>query len=843
MNDLMTDAIAAFAQNLRYAARGLRNTPGFTLTAVLTLAIGIGATTAVFSVINGVLLRPLPYPDADRLVAVSNVFPNDGSSFGLVSGSDVANWKADNQVFDRLEFISHPDIVAMSGGGYGERVAVQHMSAEMVPLLGIKAFMGTLPPDDVSENNNPTGCLISYEFWKHHFGGDPKVLGQSIFVDTGSGPIAAVLAPGFDLFGTGVPDVYVIHGIPNTVDSGINDVRWEHAIGRLKPGVSLEQAQAAMNVRQLRLAQMFPETYKDLGIRVDPLQKRLFGNWANIYYTLFGIVALVLLIACANVANLLLVRGDGRRKEIGVRVALGANRGSLVRQLLTESVLLSLVGGSLGLVFAFVGVKLFNLWAPGWFPRETGAIIDSRVLLFTLGTCVLTGIAFGLVPAYRAVRSSLTESLQEGGRSTATVSRHRTRNTLVITEIALALVLLICTGLMINTLTRILRTSPGFAPEHLLTAQVRLTGDKYIGHAVDASSDFNVILPPVERFCDRVLDRLRSTPGVDDVAFIDWLPLLDAVGDSAQYASPGFTIAGQSETTAAERPNVFREGVSADYFAMMRIPIVRGRGVSEQDTASNAWVVVINQAMAKRYWPNQDPIGQAIKFDDSPQEKPRQIVGIVQDVKQVSLTEPALPEAFVPYQQFSSRIYPGWTEARVHKSIIVRTHADPKEVMQSMHRLIAELAPESAIFGITTVEQTVSQSATDWRFLSQVLELFAGIALLLAVIGIYGVISYSVGERRHELGLRMALGAQRGQVLGLVLRQAMLLSLVGVMIGVAGSFVATPLLAKFLYGVKPHDLLTLVVVSSVLFVITFVASYVPARHATKIDPMQALRHE
>jgi predicted permease len=835
----MTDAIEALAQDLRYAARGLRNTPGFTLTAVLTLAIGISGTTAVFSVINGVLLRPLPYPDADRLVAVSNVFPKDESRLGLVSGSDVANWRADNHVFDRLEFVSHPDIVAMSGAGFGERVAVQHMTWRLLTMLGIKSFMGTIPDDDLSEQRGSPGVLISYEFWKRHFGGDPKVLGQTIFVDTGSGPVVAVLQPGFDLFGTGTPDVFVVHGLPDTVDSGINDVRWEDAVGKLKRGVSLEQAQAAMKVRQLHLAEVFPETYKDVGVRVDPLQKRLFGNWANIYYTLFGVVALVLLIACANVANLLLVRGDGRRKEVGVRVALGANRGSLIRQLLTESVLLSLIGGLVGLILSFLGVKLFNLWVPVWFPRETGAIIDSRVLLFTFGTCVLTGIAFGLIPAYRAVRTNLTECLQEGGRSTATVSRHRTRDALVVTEIALAFVLLICTGLMINTLTRILRTSPGFASEHLLTAQVRLTGDKYI----TMDPDFNVILPPVGQFCDRVVDRFRSTPGVEDVALIDWLPLLDGAGDSAQYASPGFMIAGQSASTSAEKPNVFREGVSADYFPMMRIPIVRGRGVSEQDTTSHAWVVVINEAMAKRYWANQDPIGQAIKFDDSPDEKPRQIVGIVQDVKQSSLTEPAEPEAFVPYQQLSSRIYPGWTEARVHKSIIVSTHADPKALMQSMGRIIAELAPESAIFGITTVERTVSQSATPWRFISEVLELFAGIALLLAVIGIYGVISYSIGERRHELGLRMALGAQRGQVLGLVLRQGMVLSLVGVMIGVAGSFAATPLLAKFLYGVKAHDLLTLVVVSSLLMAVTSVASYVPARHATKIDPMQALRHE
>jgi predicted permease len=396
---------------------------------------------------------------------------------------------------------------------------------------------------------------------------------------------------------------------------------------------------------------------------------------------------------------------------------------------------------------------------------------------------------------------------------------------------------------MINTLTRILRTSPGFAPGHLLTAQVRLTGDKYVNSTPPTDPNLNLILPPVGQFCSRVLDRFRNTPGVEDVAMIDWLPLLDGVGDSAQYASPGFSIAGQSVSTAGEKANVFREGVSSDYFGMMSIPIIRGRGVTEQDTASNAWVVVINQAMAKRYWPNQDPIGQEIKFDDSPDEKPRQIVGIVEDVKQFSLTMPAEPEAFVPYQQLSSRIYPGWTEARVHKSIIIRTHADPEALMQRMRRIISELAPESAVFGITTVERTVSQSATDWRFLSQVLELFAAIALLLAVIGIYGVISYSIGERSHELGLRMALGAQRGQVLGLVLRQAMVLSLIGVVIGIAGSFVATPLLSRFLYGVKPHDVLTLVLVSSLLMAVTFVASYVPARRATKIDPMRTLRHE
>ena len=371
----MTRWIEALEQDLRFAARGLRKSPGFTLVAVLTLAIGIGATTAVFSIINGVLLRPLPYPDSDRLVALSNVKHKDPESIGmpswLVSSTDVAHWRAESQVFEQLEFVSHPDIVAMSGAGSGERVGVQHLSVQLLPLLGIKPLMGTIPTDDLTEKAGSTGFMISYEFWKRHFGGDPKVLGQTIFGDTGSGPILAVLEPGFDLFGTWTPEVFVIQGMGNAADSGVGDVRWLVGVGKLKRGVSIRQAQAAMDVTASHLSQAFPENYKNIGIKVEPLQKRLFGWWANVYYMVFGAVVLVLLIACANVANLLLVRGDGRRKEIGVRVALGANRRSLVRQVLCESVLLSLVGGAIGLVLAFVGVRVFNLWAPFWFPKAT----------------------------------------------------------------------------------------------------------------------------------------------------------------------------------------------------------------------------------------------------------------------------------------------------------------------------------------------------------------------------------------------------------------------------------------------------------------------------------------
>src|SRR5215472_4498666 len=348
----MTRWIEALGQDLRYAIRGLRKSPGFTVVAVLTLSIGIGATTAVFSVINGILLCPLPYPDQDRLVALSNAYPKNPQRIGPVSGTDVAHWRVDNQVFEHLEFVSHPDIVAMSSQGFGERVAVQHMSAQLLPLLGIKSFLGKIPSNDVSERRGSLGVLISYEFWKRHFGGNPNVLGQKMFVDTWSATIVAVLEPGFDLFGTGTPAVYEIDGMADVTESGINDVRWLVGVGKLKPGISMQQAQAAMDVKAQQLAEVFPETYKDVGVRVEPLRKRLFGNWAQVYYTLFGVVGLVLLIACANVANLLLVRGDGRRKDTGVRIALGANQTSLVRQVLSESMLVSVIGGSIRLVLA-----------------------------------------------------------------------------------------------------------------------------------------------------------------------------------------------------------------------------------------------------------------------------------------------------------------------------------------------------------------------------------------------------------------------------------------------------------------------------------------------------------
>jgi len=822
-------------QDVRFALRGLRGTPGFTLVAMLTLAIGIGANTTIFNAINALLLRPLPYPDQDRLVRVSLRDPKYPQYGAPVSWTDVAHWKADSNVFEQIEGVSGPDIVAMSGGGFGERASVQHSNARLFPLLGLKPFLGSIPADDKTETAGLSGVALSYEFWQRRFGGNPKILGQTIFVDTYSGPIMAVMNPGFDLFATGPADIFEIDGVPSAADSGIGDPRWILAIAKLKRGVSVQQAQAEMEVVEQHLAQQFPEEYKGMGVRVEPLKQGLFGWSAYILYLLLAAVGFVLLIACVNVANLLLVRADSRRKEMGVRVALGAGRTRLIRQLLTESLVLAGAGGLGGLLLSIWGIKLFDMLSPTWMPRTANAPVDVRIILFTFGVCMLTGIAFGLVPAFRASKNDVNEALRGEGRTTASASRQRTQNVLVIAEIAVALVLLICAGLMINTLLRVLRTNPGFAPEHLVTAQVRLTGDKYIDATDSQHLGLNVIHPPVELFCRQVLERLQALPGVEAAAFVDWLPLLE----NTQHARPAFRMAGQAPPLPGERSAILLDSISPNYFRVMGIPILRGRGIEEQDTQSAPWVVVINETMAHQF---RDPLGQVLTFDDSPDERPRQIVGIVKNVKDYAMDQDSRPQAFVAYTQLPSRIS-DFSEARLHKSVVVHARFVSKELMESVRKTIVELAPDSAVFGVTTVQQTVSASANDWRFLSRLLGLFAAVALLLAAIGIYGVMSYSVTQRSHEIGLRMALGAQPGQVLGLVLRHAMKLSAVGVLIGVAASFVATPFLSVYLYGVKPHDALTLVLVSAVLIGVTLFAGYVPAQRAARIDPMGTLRHE
>jgi putative ABC transport system permease protein len=834
----MAEWFQVLGQDLRYAVRGLRKSLGFTLVATLTLAIGISANTTIFSAVDSLLLRPLPYPDQDRLVMITNSFPQHREYQGPVSDTDVALWKAENQAFEQLEFTSSPDMVAMSQAGMPERVGLQHVSPGFFPMMGVGAFLGSLDTyRDFEKPGYPGGgVVLSYEFWQRHFASDPKVLGLSIFVDNYMSTIGAVLNPNFNLFGTHSPEMYAVDPVPDpgSPTSG----RWLLGLGKMKSGVSLQQAQASMDVVARHLGRAYPDLYKDVGIRVEPLQQSLFGWSKPILFPLFAAVAFVLLIACVNVANLLLVRAEARRKEIGVRIALGANRTRLIRQLLTESILLALLGGVCGLILTFWGLRLFDALSPSEFPRTANVAINVRVFLFTFVTSISTGLVFGLIPALRAANHNVSDTLRESGRSTASVSRHRTQGILVVAEIAVALVLLVCAGLMINTLTRIARTSPGFAPDHLVTAEIRLTGLKYID-VTDRGNDLNIIQPAVEFFCQQLLLRIKSLPGVDDAALADWLPL----AENAQHPRRGFTTAGQLAALPSEHMVAMFDAISPDYLRVMSIPVLKGRGLTEQDTVTAPWVVVINEAMARAYWPNQNPIGRVITFDSTPDEKPRQIVGIVGNVKQRLLTRDSVPEAYVAFQQQPVHSTAGLAESRVHKSLVIRSKLMSPVLMESVRKVVNQLADDSPMFGVMTLQQMVSDSARSWSFLAQLLSIFAGVALLLAALGIYGVISFSVSQRDHELGLRMALGAHSVQLVGLILRQAMTLSLAGLLLGLGASFAATTLLVRFLYGVAPHDIPTIAVVSLVLMTVTLFASYLPARRVTKTDPMQTLRHE
>jgi len=834
----MREWIESLAQDLHYAIRGLRRTPGFTLVAVLTLAIGISANITIFSAMNAILLRPLPYPNSDRLVKISLKHPQ---FLGAVSSGDVARWRAENHAFEQMEVTSIPDMVALSGAGTPERVGVQHVSPGLFSLLGVNAALGTLPSEKEVSRAGFNGVVLSYEFWLRHFAGDPKVLGRSVFVDNDLATVVAVLNPGFDLFGTGPAEVFAIEGASSSTEpeSEEFDPRWLVGVGKLKPGIPLQQAQASIDVIAQHLAQAYPRMYRDLGVKLEPLQQALFGWSSRFLYPLFGAVIFVLLIACANVANLLLFRADVRRKEIGIRVALGASQTRLLRQLLTESVLLALIGGVFGLIFSLWGIRLFDALSPHELPRTARVAMNGQVLLFTFTICILTGVAFGLAPAFGISKRGVNDFLKEGGRGSTSGSRMKIRSILVIAEVALALVLLVCAGLMINALEHVLHTNPGFNPNHLLTAEMRLTGKNYIDVSNWGKTGLNVIKPQVGFFCQQVLERVKGLPGVESAALIDWLPL----SEDAQRERHGFVIEGQPAVLPSQRPSALFSSISSDYFRVMSIPILKGRGITERETQGAPWVAVINEAMARRFWPNQNAIGQVITMDSTPDERPREIVGIVGNVKQQRLTAEPEPEMYAAYAQQPMHSTAELAESRVHKSLVIRTNYVSKGLIESLRSALTELEVDSPVFGIASVERTVSDSARPWSFFAQFLGIFAAVALLLAAIGIYGVISYSVSERRQEIGIRMALGAQSGRVFGLVLKQTLTFSLLGVAIGLAGSFGATPMLSRFLYGVKAYDLLTLGSVSVLLIGVTLLASYVPARRAIRIDPMVTLRHD
>jgi putative ABC transport system permease protein len=798
-------------QDLRYAFRTLGKNPGFAAVAVLALALGIGANTAIFSVVNAVLLRPLPFPDPDRLMMVLSSNPGKGYPENPVSPPDFLDWRAQNRAFEGMAAFD-PSAFNLNEGTEPERIPGARVSASFLGLVGVKPILGRDFLEEEDRDGAEPVVLIAHGLWIRRFGSDSGIVGRTILLNGRRRTVVGVLPQGYAF--PNHSEVWT----PIAFDHDDLTGRGGHylkVLARLRPGVTIAAAQADMDSIAERLRRQYPDSNTGWGTLVAPLNEMMVGGVRPALLVLIGAVGFVLLIACANVANLLLARATERQKEVAIRLALGAGRARLVRQFLTESAVLGLLGGLIGLLLALWGTDLLVAAGGENLPRFREVSVDGRVLLFTLGLSLLTGIIFGVIPALQASRPDLNETLKEGGRGgTVGRARHRLRGALAVGEIALALVLLIGAGLMLKSFLRLVSVDPGFRPEHLLTLNVSLPQAEYPDGTRQSV------------FLRESLQKLSALPGVEAAAAATTLPLS---GDLISYT---FSVDGRSGQSPAERSSALYDGVSPAYFRAMGIRVLKGRSPQETDVVGGARVVVVNEAFARRVFPGEDPIGRRIGIDDGPQAW-REIVGVVADVKQTSLDGETRQHMYEPLSQAPSP----WL------SFVLRTTVEPAGLAAAARRAILEIDHRQPIADVKTAETLVAESVTQPRLAMILLSVFAGTALLLAGMGTYGVIAYSVGQRTHEFGIRMALGAGRGEVLRLVVRQGLLLACIGVLLGLVAAAGATRLLGGLLFGVSPTDPITYAGVALLLIGVALVACLVPARRATLVDPISALRCE
>jgi len=796
-------------KDLRYGVRSFLKRPGFLVIAVATLALGIGATTAMFTVVNSVLLRPLQFPEPERVVLFEGVNPRQGITESNMSVPDIADWQKQSQSFEQIAaFVTGG--VFLSTGDEVERVRATGVSPEFFPLFKTNPISGrALQADDMQEGRE-AAIVISHSLWQGRFGGTTDVVGRKLTLNGKPANIVGIMPAGF----TYPRDCEVWTPLPLQPAKEARENRFVSVVTRLKPGVSLVQAQTEMDTINQRLAQNYVETNSGWSVRLTELRESLVGELRTSLLILLGAVAFVLLIACANVANLLLARAAYRQKEIALRTALGASRWRVVRQLLTESVLLSVVSGVLGLALSLWFIRLLIAITPANTPRLSEIGIDLRVFAFTFAVTILAGILFGLFPALQTSRPNLNETLKDSGqRGSETGGRNRAGSLLIVSEIALSFILLAGAGLLIKSFLHLREINPGFNPDNVLAMRLTLPPGKYPQGE------------PRAQIYKQLVDRVKATPGVQSAGVVLSLPL----GGDSFNVWRGLIREGRP-MTPDEQSNAQHLPVTPDYFQTLQIPVKAGRIFTDQDTLQSPKVVIVNETMARALWPNENPIGR--RFTVWRDEKfPREVVGVVGDTKG-SLDKEAGQQMYVPYAQD-----PTWGSL----SLVVRTAGEPAAVAGSVREAIRTVDRSVPNYNLKTMNEVVSTSAAPRRIPMLLLSVFAGVAMLLAMLGIYGVTSYYVTQRTHEIGVRMALGAQIVDVLKLVLSRAMLLALIGIGIGVAGAAAVTRYLTSMLFGVKPIDTLTFVAVAVVLAMVVFVACLVPARRAAKIDPLEALR--
>jgi len=819
-----------FLRDVRLGFRLLLRGPGFAITAILTLALGIGATTALFTVVNAVLLEPLPFAEPDRVIALGQQTTQSRAALSQFSFPNFADLRDRSQAFERLSAYYNLNLT-LTGDREAQLLRGTVITADLLPLLGVQPVLGRafLPEEDAA-GGGPGGrpAILSFEVWQEQFGGEAGIVGRAVDLNNSRFIIVGVLPAGFRFPIQPQPtQVWITTALDNERPAGPGAImvargyRGWRVIGRLKPGVTVEQARSEADVIAPGLVSEDPEANKDMTIGVRPLLDNVVGNLRPTLLLLLGAVAFVLLIACVNVANLLLERAISRQREIKVRLALGASSARIIRQLLTESVLLAGMGGVLGMGLAYWGTNLIVALSPESLARVGEAELDMRVLAFTAIVSLVTGVAFGLVPALLISKTNLAESLKEGRRgATASVQTNRTRSVLVVAEVALALVLLVGAGLLINSFVRLQQVAPGFDAAQTLTFNV-------------APSAARTSAPQhIADFYQALTERLKALPRVVDASVVFQLPL------SGSGATTSVEIEG-SPGNSADRPMVLLHIAAPGYFKTMGIPVKRGRDFTERDTLSAPPVLIVNEALARQHFPNEDPIGKRmapgfstipVRDDDSGM---REIVGVVADVKHGSLQGAAQPEIYFAQSQMPMSAM----------TVVVRATGDPRALQRSVRGVVQSLDANAPVYAVRTVEEVLNRSVATPRFNTVLLGLFAAVALILTMVGLYGVISCSVSENTQQIGIRVALGAQRSHVFKLIVGQGMTLAMCGVVIGLGAAYGLTRLMSSLLFGVGSTDPWTFGVVAVLLLCVAALACYLPARRATKVDPMVALRSE
>ncbi len=807
-------------RDLQYATRMFLKNPAFTVITVITLALGIGANTAIFSVVNTLLMRPLPYSNPDQLVMVWENLRKDNNPHNAVAPANFVDWKEQNKSFQQMAAFTAPVNYNFTGGDMPERVVGARVSAGFFQMLGVQPVQGRLFNDEEDQPGNNQVIIISHGLWQRRFGSDPTLIGKQFILSERTFTLVGILPanfrmpPDFQFSTLNNVDVWT----PLALSADGKKRRTSHSfnvVARLRgSGDSVRQAQAEMDLIGQNLQEQYPATNKGWGVTVNPLKEEFVGKVRVVLLVMFAAVSFVLLIAIVNVANLQLVRSNGRRREMAMRAALGATRMRVMRQLLTESILLSLIAGVLGCVLAWVGVRAIVAISPANILRIGDIGVDRWVLGYTLLISVVTGVLFGLAPAIFASKAELTETLKEGGRGGEGLRSKRLHKLLVITETALALVLLVGAGLMVRSFRQLQQVDPGFDAPNVLTMQVALPALKY-KTPEDAVA-----------FYDQAVQRLEGLPGVEAAAKVSELPFSGDQFDNA------FSIEGRPPQAEGEKLSANLRLVSANYFRAMGIPVLRGRAFTSQDAQAKPAVVVINEAMAKRFWPQEDPLGKRLTIDLN-EPGPREIVGIVKNIRHYSLDVEPKAEMYVPNLSLSQNIM----------SLVVRSNKDPLSLASAARQEVLAIDKNQPIYNVKTMKDLVDESVATQHFSMWMLACLAGVALILAAVGIYGVIAYWVTQRLHEIGIRIALGAASRDILRMIIGQSMTLALIGVGLGLVVAFIMTRLMRTLLYGISASDPIAFVVAALLLAGVAFMAALFPARKATRVDAIGALRQQ